>query len=116
MTEGKVIEEVVIGYLNQHLSVPAFAEKPDKEPSKYVLVEKTGGSETDYIESAMIAIQSYADSLISAAKLNKEVKTKMKDIVNLDEIVSAKLVRDYNFTDTTKKKYRYQAVFSLVHY
>ena len=111
-----MIEKTVVDFLNEHLSVPAYAEKPDKEPSKYVLIEKTGGSESDYIESAMIAVQSYADSFFSAAELNEEVKSTMRNLVNLDEIVSAKLVRDYNFTDTTKKKYRYQAIFNLVHY
>ena len=111
-----MIERIILNFLNEHLSVPAYAEKPDKEPSKYVLIEKTGGGESDYIESAMIAVQSYAGSLFSAAELNEEVKSTMRNIVNLDEIVSAKLVRDYNFTDTTKKKYRYQAIFSVVYY
>ena len=111
-----MIESTIIEYLNSNLSVPAYAEKPDEEPLEYVLIEKTGGSSTDYINSATIAIQSYADSLFGAASLNETVKTVIMEIVNLDEIVSVKLLRDYNFTDKSKKKYRYQAIISVVHY
>lgn len=111
-----MIEKTVLDYLSNQLSVPVYAEKTDEEPLKYVLIEKTGGGESNHIKSAMIALQSYADSLFLAAELNEEVKNVMKGIVELDEIISVKLARDYNFTDTTKKKYRYQAIFSLVHY
>lgn len=111
-----MIEKIVLDYLNEKLSVPAFTEKPDNEPSSYVLIEKTGGGEENYIESATIALQSYAGSLFLSASLNEEVKDAMRGIVELDTIASAKLLRDYNFTDTTKKKYRYQAIYSLVYY
>ena len=111
-----MIEVIILNHLNKHLSVPAYTEKPDEEPTKYVLIERTGGSDTNHINSATIAIQSYADSLFLAANLSKEVKEEMKKIIACDEIVSIKLVREYNFTDTTKKKYRYQAIFDLVHY
>lgn len=111
-----MIEKVVLDYLNKNLSVPVYMEKPDDEPVKYLLIEKTGGSKAEYISFATIAIQSYAESLFWAATLNEEVKRTMEGIITLDEIVSIELARDYNFTDTTKKKYRYQAIFDLVHY
>lgn len=34
----------------------------------------------------------------------------------LPEVVSCDLVTDYNFPDTTRKRPRYQAVFSITHY
>ena len=54
--------------------------------------------------------------MLLAAQLNEEVKEVMMTITILPSISSCRLNADYNFTDTTKKRYRYQAVFDLVHY
>lgn len=111
-----MIEEIILKYLKERLSVPVCMKKPEEEPEKYVLIEKIGGSKSEHILSASIALQSYADSLYSAVDLDDELRGVMDDIVELDIIVSAKLVRNYNHTDTTKKKHRYQSVYELVHY
>ena len=108
-----MIEKIVLDYLNNTLRVSAFMEKPANPPEKYVLLEKTGGSSENYIKSATIAIQSYAGTLSEAATLNEEVKTAMDNIVILNDVMSSELNSDYNFTDTTKKQYRYQAVYEL---
>lgn len=108
-----MIEKIVLDYLNNTLRVSAFMEKPANQPEKYVLLEKTGGSSENYIKSATIAIQSYAGTLSEAATLNEEVKTAMDNIVILNDVMSSELNSDYNFTDTTKKQYRYQAVYEL---
>lgn len=109
-----MIEKIILDYLNDKAPVPACTEKPTPEPTKYILIEKIGGGRENHIDSATIAVQSYADSLFDAATLNENVKSIMHEIVELDEIFSVRLERDYNFTDTTKKKYRYQAIFDLV--
>ena len=108
-----MIEKTVLDYLNNTLTVPVDTEKPGNNPSKYVLIEKTGSSSEDFIKNATIVLQSYANSLYEAAKLNEEVKKAMNNIAILPEIFSSKLNTDYNFTDTTKKKYRYQAVYEI---
>lgn len=108
-----MIEKIVLDYLNKTLSVPAYMEKPASPPEKYVLLEKTGGSAENYIKSATIALQSYADSLFDAATLNEEVKTVMDNIITLNDVMGSELNSDYNFTDTTKKGYRYQAIYDL---
>lgn len=108
-----MIEKILLDYLNNTLSVSAYMEKPANPPEKYVLLERTGGSSENYIKSATFALQSYADSLFDAATLNEEVKAAMDNIVVLNEVMSAELNSDYNFTDTTKKQYRYQAVYDL---
>lgn len=110
-----MIEKIVLDYLNANLNVTAHAEKPDKPPLRYVLIEKTGGSEENCINNATIVIQSYAESLAEASKLNEEVKEVMKKIITLNNIGKSKLNTDYNYTDTTKKVYRYQAVFDLTY-
>lgn len=109
-----MIEKIILDYLNDKAPVPAYMEKPTPEPTQYILIEKTGSDRANCIDSATIALQSYADSMFDAASLNEKVKSIMYDIIELDEVFSVRLVRDYNFTDTTKKKYRYQAIFDLV--
>lgn len=108
-----MIELVVLDYLKKNLDVPVRMERPEEEPEEYVLVEKTSSAEEDYIYSATIVLQSYAGSLLKAAELNEEVKAVMRNIIALKEISSSRLNSDYNYTDQTKKKYRYQAIFDL---
>lgn len=110
-----MIEKILLDYLNEALSVPVFMEKPERPPIRYVLVEKVGSSRENYINKATLTLQSYAESLFLAAELNEEVKKAMDNLVVLDSIGASRHNADYNFTDTTKKKYRYQAVYDLTY-
>ena len=109
-----MIETTVLDYLSDKLDVPVYMEEPEKPPKQYVIIEKTGGGRKNYINSAMLALQSYGETLLQAAELNEQVKDAMEDIVELDSISQAELNTDYNFTDTQTKRYRYQAVYDLV--
>lgn len=111
-----MIEEIVLRYLSEKLAVMVRMEEEPGLPGEYVLIEKTGGGGTNYIRRATLEIQSYAATRYRAAVINEEVKRAMEDIVVLDEISKCSLNSDYNYTDTTRKKYRYQAVFDIVHY
>ena len=81
--------------------------------SSLLIVEKTGSSRTDHVESATIVVQSYAPTLFGASLLNNDVKSAMEDIIQLSNISECSLNSDYNYTDTSTKKYRYQAVFNI---
>lgn len=111
-----MIETIVLNYLSSVLDVSCYMEHQENPPEKYIIIEKTGGGSTNKIESGTIAIQSYADTLYEAALLNEDVKRAMENIVILDDVSACTLNSDYNFTDTTKKQYRYQAVFNLVYF
>lgn len=111
-----VIEQTIIEYLNDELDVNVMAEKPDTLPSSFCLVEKLSGGYTNRINSARIAVQSYASTLAEASKLDEEVRVVMRGIVRLERIGGARLENSYNFTDTSEKKYRYQSVFELRYY
>lgn len=112
-----MIEKIVLDYLNNKLNgVPVVMEQPQTPADKFVLIEKTGSSEADYIQSATLAVQSYDTSLFGAASLNETVKTAMREIITLPQIARCKANGDYNFTDPTTKRYRYQAVFELTYY
>ena len=111
-----MIEQIILDYLAGKLSVPVRMEEEPGLPDSYVLIEKTGGGETNYIKRSTVAIQSYAGSLYEAARLNEAVKTAMNGMVELDAVSKCSLNSDYNYTDTSRKKYRYQAVYDIVHY
>ena len=111
-----MIEKIVLDYLSEKLDVDVCMEYPQKQTSSFVLIEKTGGSETDNLKSATIAIQSYASTLYNAALLNENVKTALRNIIELNSISKCSLNSDYNFTDTETKQYRYQAVYDFIYY
>lgn len=111
-----MIELIIKKYLDGHLSVPSFLERPETVPNSYVLFEKTGSSKSNYLPASTFAFQSYATSMYEAAVLNEEVKEAVEGMIALDEISKISLNSDYNYTDTTTKEYRYQAVFDINHY
>ena len=111
-----MIEIIVLNYLLSE-GFAAYLEMPQNTPQfPIVIIQKTGSSKYNMIESSTIAIQSYANTLYEAAALNDQIKVAMEEAVEVDEITKVSLNSDYNFTDTRTKRYRYQAVFDLVHY
>lgn len=111
-----IIEEVVRDYLDEALDAPVLLQRTQKITGPYVMIEKTGGGQTNRINSATLAIQSYGGSIHIASDLNEQVKAAMDDIVELTGISDVRLDTDYNFTDEERDEYRYQAVFDIVHY
>lgn len=110
-----MIEKIIFNYLKKEIEVPVCIEEPREKLLKYVLIEKTGTSKENYINNATIAIKSYAESKFLAAELNEQVKAAMDNIVILDSIGRSQLNTDYDFTDTTKKQYRYQAIYDVTY-
>ena len=111
-----MIEKTVMDYLKDSLNIEVYGEFPENPPETFLVVEKTGGRREEMIDFATIAIQSYAKSLYSAAELNLQVKAAMEDVVDLPTVCAADLNGDYNFTDLSMKRYRYQAVYEITHY
>lgn len=109
-----MIEKTVLDYLADKLQVPVVMEVPEPPaPKRYVVVTKTGSSKTNLISTAMIAVQSCAESLYEAALLNETVKDILPGIVALPSVGACRLDTDYDFTDPESKTYRYQAVFRI---
>lgn len=111
-----MIEKIIYDYLTSALAVPVGLEIPAAPPVSFAVIEKTGSGEENKIFSATVAVQSYGPTLWDAASLNEEVKAAMEQLDTLPEVCRCDLNSDYNFTDTSSKKYRYQAVFDIVHY
>ena len=111
-----MIEEIILSYLATQ-NITAYAEVPEGGLTPpCCVIERTGGGLTDHIRRATVAIQSYGATLYGAASLDEAVVLAMEGITALPEVASCTLNADYNFTDTTKKLYRYQAVFNVVYY
>ncbi|WP_161979810.1 hypothetical protein [Streptococcus sp. S784/96/1] len=111
-----MIELIIKKYLDEHLEVPSFFEHGAGFPKRFIMIDKTGGSSETGLKRATIALQSYAESMYEAARLNERVKTVVANMVEQDNIVSVQLNSDYNFTDTETKQYRYQAVYDIYYY
>lgn len=110
-----MIAKLLIDYLSEQLEVFVGMEAP-KQTTGYVLIDQTGSNTRNHITTATIAIQSYGATLYEAMLLNEAVKAAMDGFVELDEVASAKLETDYNFTNTATKQYRWQAVYQITHY
>lgn len=111
-----MIEKRVIDYLVSSLNIPVYAEVPATGDGRYLVVEKTGAFRENLLDEADIAVQSYADSLYDAAALNEDVKAAMLEMNHEPNISDVRLNSDYNFTDTSTKRYRYQAIFIVTYY
>ncbi len=111
-----MVELIVKMQLESVLDVPVLLEVPERMPDAFVLIEKTGSSATNFIQKATVAVQSWETSMYKAAQLNEKVKKAMDSLAELPEIAKAALNSDYNHTDTTTKRYRYQAVYDLTYY
>lgn len=112
-----MIEKILYNYLKEYgLSAAVYTEQPKNKPAAFFLIEKSGSSLTNHIDTATFIIQSYGTSLLHAAELNEEIKAAMLEAITLDEISKVELNGDYNFTDPTTKDYRYQGIYVITHY
>lgn len=115
-----MIEITILDYLNglPDAPAPALAEIPEGgvTPPCWIIQKTAGGALEGHVGTATLAIQSYGASLYEAAALNETLKTAMKGADALPDVGSVRLNTDYNYTDTTKRLYRYQAVFDIIHY
>lgn len=112
----KAIEARVRDYLSDKSDVPVFTEIERSMPAEYWLIQKTGGNSSEQLSRATLAIRSISQSMSAAADLNEQLKALMKDIPTHENISKCTLNSDYNYTNTNKIEYRYQAVFDLTYY
>lgn len=110
-----MIEQQISNYLAGQLSVPICMEVPANPSASFVLIEKTGSGRTNHINSATIALQSWAPTLYEAAALNEQVKAAMDRMPDTEDVGRTELNTDYDYTDTATKRYRYQAVYDITY-
>lgn len=109
-----MIEKILYDFLSNATDIPVYTEIPADKPSRFYAFEKTGSTLKDHIEKSTIAVQSWGESLLDAAQMNKDViSLMMNDLLVLPEIGGVSKNTDYNFTDPTTRRHRYQAVFVI---
>lgn len=113
-----MIEETVIAYLKKKFpDETVVAEVPEGMPERFITVEKTGSQQLNIgLFQSTLAVQSWEMSKLGAAELSEEVCEAMRELPDEEDSVTRSRGSDYDFTDTTTKRYRYQAVFTLTHY
>lgn len=111
-----MIEKTIRSYLLRKMEIPILMEEDERNYEKFILIDKTGSSPNEGLTTTTLAIQSYDITLLKTAELNELLKEAMEEAVELDEITRVELNTDYNYTDTEKKRYRYQAVYQITHY
>lgn len=110
------IEPIIIDYLKTELQTQSVYGEVQANPEEvYFVIDKTGSDIENMITTSTVAIQSYAQSKAQASDYNEKVKEAMDKIIRLPVIDDCQLMSDYNFTNTAKKEYRYQAVFLVTH-
>lgn len=112
-----MIEVKILEYLVESLGTDdVYMEEPKDKVSPMVVIEKTSSGFSDQVSTAVFAIKSYHDSLYEAATLSNSVKTAMLNAAdNIVNISKVSLNSEYNYTDVSTKRYRYQAVFDVVY-
>lgn len=111
-----MIEEYIMDFLMRSTGISCYLEVPENPEQCFVVIERVGSSKSNLIEHASLAIQSYAETLHAAGEINEAVKEAMDDVVMLPKISAVRLESDYNHTDPTSKRYRYQAVYEITYY
>lgn len=111
-----MIELTVKEFMEGQLSVPLYMEFPEDAPGTFVVLRKGDTSREDYLDSAMLVVDSYAPTLLEAAQLNEQVKTVLDALISLGVVSSSRRGGDYPLMDTKNKRYRYQAVQTITHY
>ncbi len=111
-----MIELVVRNFLSEETGIACYLEEPEEKPDAYIVIVKTGSAEENFIKKSTLAIKSYAKTLLESAETNEKIKKVMHKLENQDPVCRVSLNSDYNYTDTSTKRHRYQAVFDVTHY
>lgn len=117
-----MIEVIVLQYLKKIVEVPVLMEQPvvpeefETMPERYIVLEKIAGGNKNHIQSASVAIQSYANSLAEAAELDEIARKAMDNIIILNNVSASHMASNYNHPDSTRKQYRYQCVYDLTYF
>lgn len=113
-----MIETVIRDYLKVRAPFAVLMETPaGGQVPPYAVIQKTGSGMVDgVVFQATLAIRSFGATLYEAAQTNELIKALMAGAVALPEVARVRLNSDYDYTDTASKKYRYQAVFDIIHY
>ena len=121
-----MIEKVILDYLTGYFAdrqedVIVLMEAPQVPsddfpvfPDNIVLIERLGGSKSNKLSHASIALQSYGATLYDAVRRDAEVRYAMENApAEVTALGRVALNSCYNFTDTRTGRYRYQSIYEI---
>ena len=113
-----MLEDKIISYLRRKTGLHTSNEKhAGRGYTEYILIQRTGGGKTNQVDRATYVIQSISViSKLRAAQICEAVKEAMEEFEQEDGIFSCDINSDYDFTNTSTKEYRYQAVFDITYF
>lgn len=111
-----MIEKIIRDYLLTVLSVPVYIEVPPNPPDSYVEIERTGGGVDEHIRNAQVVVACYGPTMLEAATLQERVLETLPNIATGEKVSACYVNSEYNATDTTTKRYRFEAYFNIVYY
>lgn len=113
-----VIEELVINYLVSQniegIGGHVYAETPVDAPDDYVLIQRAGGSQANFIRQHTVFTEVISRrSKIDAAKNHEAVIEAMLEMRDHTDVFRCVLNSDYDATNPARKEYRYQALWQI---
>lgn len=112
-----MIEVDVKNFIDNNLPYHSYVQKPPEINEPCFVIEKLGGSRNEHIDTATMAIQTYAPTPYQAANTSEiMINAMLEEFIDLPNVAKIELNSSYNYPDTTIKNYRYQAVFEIYYY
>lgn len=111
-----MIENYLIEHIEANTETPVYVFVPEVMPNEFFVIDRTGTARDNHIETVTVAIQSYARTAERAAELIEEMVEIMDTLTDGPGVSACRLDNVYMFTDTTRNRPRYQAVFDITHY
>ncbi|WP_346921695.1 hypothetical protein [Glutamicibacter creatinolyticus] len=113
------IETVLVDWFNadttlQGLQLEASTEVPKKRPDRFVTVERTGGPESRFTGSPMLAIQVWAKHRHEAGDFAAVVARSLRASTALPVIGRVDVLSVANFPDPDSRANRYQITVEIV--
>ena len=109
-------EAFLIAWITKYLGVKAYGEKPAKEPAEYVTIERTGGGIALEHDTASFAVQCWAKTNASAAKLAHRLALSLPDLEDEPQVCECSIESVYRFDSPDSTHTRYQITLNLSMY
>lgn len=110
-----MIEITLRDYLKKTLpDTEVYTEREKSMPESFLLLEKTGETESDFIYQATVSIKAVSKkSMYNAMALSRQVIHAMRSSTTLSDVSGVRQVGEMNYTDTERKEYCYQSAFQV---
>lgn len=109
-------ERIAVDYLNGHgIGATAYYDVPPSRPSSFVVVERTGGDDSDIVvETPMLDLQCWAQTRRDAAMLADSVKEALAGMPDeLPDCFHVSITSTFRDTDLESGTPRYHVVAEI---